>query len=88
MSDIVVTASGKLAVSLSTDASDMNWAVQVNGTVDEAYVALLVGFSVDDSFLSFSLSTTVDILVGPDITDEEMDVGLGLSYVPRHSPAW
>ena len=78
MSDVVVTASGSLAVSLSTEAADMNWAVQMSGTVDVADVALLVGFSVDDALFSFNLSAAVKILVGPDVTIEDMEVGLGL----------
>jgi hypothetical protein len=55
----------------------MNWAVQVSGTVDKADVALLVGFSVDDNFFSFNLSATLKMLAGPDVTDEEMKLGLG-----------
>jgi hypothetical protein len=78
MSDIVVTASGKLAVSLSTVAAAMNWAVHVSGDVDVADVALLVGFSVYDTFLSFSMSAAVKMLVGPDVTNEDMEAGPGI----------
>jgi hypothetical protein len=77
MSDIVVTASGKLAVSLSAAAADMNWAVHVSGDVDVADVALLVGISVDDTAFFFSLSAAVKMLVGPDVTNEDMEVGPG-----------
>jgi hypothetical protein len=77
MSGVVATASGSLAASLSTAAAAMNWAVQVSGTVDKADVALLVGFSVDDNFFSFNLSATLKMLAGPDVTDEEMKLGLG-----------
>ena len=82
ISDIIVTASGKLAVSLITDATAMNWAVQVSGDVDAADVALLVGFSEYDTFSSFIMSVTVNILVGPDITNEDMEVGLGIHACP------
>jgi hypothetical protein len=75
MSDVVVTASGSLAVSLSTAAAAMNWAVQVTGTVDAADVALLVGFSVDDTLFSFNLGAAVKMLVGPDLTNEDMEAG-------------
>ena len=85
MSDVVATASGSLAASLSTDCADMNWEVQVSGTVDAADVALLVGFSVDDTFFSFNLSASLKMLVGPDLTLEDMVVGLGLYACLRTS---
>ena len=54
----------------------MNWALHVNGTVDEADVALLVGFSMDDTnFFSFNLSAAMKMLVGPDVTNEDMEAG-------------
>jgi len=55
-----------------------NWAVHVSGDVDAADVALLVGFSEYDTFSSFIMSVAVIILVGPDVTNEDMEVGLGM----------
>ena len=52
--------------------------MHVSGDVDAADVALLVGFSEYDTFSSFIMSVAVIILVGPDVTNEDMEVGLGM----------